>query len=89
MTEPTLLGNEKYEVRVTRLTILPPSEPIFSERATHIELRDETAGVVVVTQDVGRNDKVGSIDIDCGDEWLAIRGAVDYMMGQCEIHSQD
>lgn len=48
MTEPTLLGNEKYEVRVTRLTILPPSEPIFSERATHIELRDEAAGEFVV-----------------------------------------
>lgn len=89
MTEPTLLGNEKYEVRVTRLTILPPSEPIFSERATHIELRDEAAGeFVVITQDGGRQDLAKCVVFD-PDEWAAIRGAVDYMVQQCEIHSQD
>lgn len=90
MTEPTLLGNERYSVRVTRLTVLPPSDPIFSERATHIDIRDEAAGeFVVVTQDVGRLDQVRSINIDCGDEWAAIRGAVDYMVQECKLHSKD
>lgn len=77
-------GTEKHAIRVTRLTVLPTSAPLFSETATHIELRDEAAGeFVCLTQQNMDNTHTKSVFFD-PEEWPVIRQAVDYMIEQCE-----
>lgn len=70
-----------YIERITKITILPEGEPIFSEMATHIEVEDEAAGeYLIVSQDVGHVDrKPNSISIS-PDEWPKIKAAIDKMM---------
>jgi hypothetical protein len=64
-----------YETRITRLTIAPSDEPIFSEQATHIELDDEAAGEFVVLKQ-NRDDKgTGRVSFDFN-EWEHIVAAV-------------
>jgi hypothetical protein len=36
-----------YHTRVTRLTISPPGEPIFSDQTFHIEIEDEAARLTI------------------------------------------
>ena len=43
----------KHETRITRYTIAPEGEPIFSELATHVEIDDEAAGEFVVIKQEG------------------------------------
>lgn len=70
-----------YIERITKITILPEGEPIFSEMATHIEVEDEAAGeYLIVSQDGGHVDsKPNSISIS-PDEWPKIKAAIDKMM---------
>jgi hypothetical protein len=71
----------KLETRITRLTITPEDEPIFSERATHIEIVDEAAGeYLVITQEQGNiNNDNRSIAIDPS-EWETIKSAIEQML---------
>ena len=78
----------KYNTRVTRLTVLPEGEPIFSERATHVEIDDEAAGEFVkITQRGGHKDADKWVLI-APTEWPAIKGAVDQMMDYIEMHEK-
>jgi len=72
----------QYHVITTRLTVVPDGEPIFSELATHIEMQDEAAGPFVELIQIGKIGEAGrnTIRIDA-DEWPAIRGAIDQMLG--------
>lgn len=74
------LGN--YRVRVTRLTIVPAGEPIFSEQATHVEIDDEAAGEFVrVTQQPGSTEDPDSRAIRIEPtEWPAIRHAIEQLL---------
>lgn len=66
-----------HQTRVTKMTILPEGEPIYSEGATRIEIDDEGAGeFVVVSQDKGK------ILID-PEEWRPLREAINKMIEQC------
>lgn len=65
-----------YETRITRMTVAPEGEPLFSEQATHIEIDDEGGGEFVkIVQPSGSAD----IRIDA-DEWPVIRAAIDKMV---------
>ncbi len=71
-----------FRVRVTRLTVLPEGEPIFSEQATHVEIEDEAAGEFVkVTQQPGNtaSAEMSSIRI-CPTEWPAVRHAIELLL---------
>lgn len=66
-----------HQTRVTKMTILPEGEPIFSEWATHIEIDDEGGGeLVLVSQENGK------IRID-PEEWRPLREAINKMIEQC------
>ena len=65
-----------HETRATRLTVAPKGEPIFSEKATHIELDDEAAGEFVVIEQCREDAKPGRVSFDF-DEWPHIVAAVD------------
>ena len=77
--------SDKYETRVTRVTVLPEGEPIFSERATHIEIEDEASGdFVKVSQEGGHTDNSKFVCFGDRSEWTAIRSAVDTMFNEIE-----
>lgn len=70
--------------RTTRIVVLPPGEPLFSELATEIEIQDEAGGeFVVVRQCRDTADKAGEIKVD-PEEWPELRAAVDRMVAQCQ-----
>ena len=68
--------------RTTKLVVLPPTEPIFSEQATEVEIQDDAAGeLVVVRQTYGSN---GTNEIRVTpEEWPEVRKAIDQMIGEC------
>jgi hypothetical protein len=63
--------------RITKLTVLPPGEPIFCERATNVEIVDEAAGEFLELTQSG--DDFGKIRFDV-DEWPHIKAAVDRLI---------
>lgn len=68
-----------HQTRVTKMTILPEGEPIFSEWATHIEIDDEGGGeLVLVSQENGK------IRID-PDEWRPLCEAINKMISECKV----
>ena len=79
----------KYNTRITRLTVMPEGEPIFSELGTNIEINDEAAGEFVqLTQHRDQErEGCGTVTIN-PDEWPAIKGAVDQMIGYIELHKK-
>ena len=68
-----------YITRVTRLTVLPEKEPIFSEKATHIKIDDEAAGEFVKISQVHDHSEPGTICIT-HEEWPLIRDAVEQLL---------
>ena len=67
--------------RVTKLTITPDGEPLFSEQATDVLIEDIAAGEFVVVEQ--RADGMGKIAID-PDEWPVIRAAINRMVRGCQ-----
>jgi hypothetical protein len=75
--------SEKYETRVTRISVLPNKEPIFSEKTTHIEICDDGAGEFVrISQEGGHTDYAKWITIEL-DEWIVLKPAIDFLMKEC------
>jgi hypothetical protein len=73
----------EYETRITRLTVLPKDEPIFSEMATTIEIADEAAGEFVkVTSQTDNVDHHESVLIS-PEEWPLVREAIDKLIADC------
>jgi hypothetical protein len=73
-----------YITRITRLTVGPEREPLYSERCTHVEIVDEAAGELIeVRQQSGHVKADGqTIQIDPA-EWPALREAIDRMVKEC------
>ena len=76
-----------YSVRVTRLSVLPPKEPLFSEQCTHISIFDEGAGeYLVIEQQSGSADVKEQTIMVTPEEWPALRQAVERLLA--EIHTE-
>lgn len=69
--------------RITKLTVVPPGEPIFCERATNIEIADEAAGEFLELTQPG--DDFGKIRFDV-EEWPHIREAVERLIVEMKNH---
>ena len=84
MTEIVLPSSENYATRITRVSVLPNDEPVFSEKTTHIEIDDEAAGEFVrISQQGGHTDIAKFIVIDPS-EWPVIRDAIQFMVDHCK-----
>lgn len=78
----TLKDGTKFSTRIVKLIVLPEGDPVFSERATTVEIVDEAAGeFVTVMQDV--DGRQMTIRLDCN-EWPAIRQAIDTIVSMCQ-----
>lgn len=71
----------EYITHTTRVVLLPKGEPIFSERATTVEIDDE-AGREYVTVSQDTRDGFGKIAIEPA-EWPALRELIEKMIGDC------
>lgn len=71
-----------YETCITKLTVLPKGQPLFSEQATSIEIEDEAAGeFVVVSQDHDGDEKKIQITPE---EWPYVRDAIEKLIANCK-----
>jgi hypothetical protein len=83
-----LTARSTHAVRVTRLSVLPPKEPLFSEQCTHITIVDEAAGEYLeIEQQSGSVDVKGQTIMVTPEEWPALKQAVETLLA--EIHGQN
>lgn len=68
-------------VRTTQFTVLPEGDPIFSEAATTVTIKDDAAGEYLVVEQLGR-DEQGRIYIEPG-QWERVRSAIDVLISEC------
>jgi hypothetical protein len=84
MSEIILPASANYATRITRVSVLPHDEPVFSERTTHIEIDDEAAGEFVkISQEGGHTDIAKWITVEPS-EWPVLRDAIQFMVDQCK-----
>lgn len=77
-----------YAVRLTRLSVLPPKEPLFSEQGAHITIVDEAAGEYLeIEQQSGSGDVKAQTIMVTPEEWPALKQAVETLLA--EIHGQN
>lgn len=79
-----------YRIRQTQLTALPDGEPIFSERATKIEIVDEAGGEYLrITQQTDRclDPGLQSICIE-GKEWDTIKRAIETLLDEIKTNEE-
>jgi len=70
-----------YHTRVTRLTISPPGEPIFSDQTFHIEIEDEASGEYVKISQQSEYRPAASQEVCINpDEWPAVKDAVESLL---------
>jgi hypothetical protein len=74
-------GDENYEIRVTKISVIPPGEAIFSEQATHVKIHDEAGGEYVSVQQHHHEERT-QILID-RKEWPMLRDAINFMVREC------
>jgi hypothetical protein len=73
----------KYTTRITRITVGPEGEALFHRGMTHIEIEDDSGGEFVVIRQQEDSDAKQQIAINPGEEWVALRDAIDQMMKEC------
>lgn len=73
-------NDAEYETLVTRITIVPPGEPIYHRRAWSVEIDDDAAGEYLVVRSM--DDESKEIRIDPS-EWPHLREAVEAMAAKC------
>jgi len=75
----------KFITRVTRITVGPKGEDIFSDSVTHIEIDDEGGGEFIKVRQ--GEETFSGIRVDA-DEWPAIAEAIDMMLAHIEANEQ-
>lgn len=75
------MSTGELEQRVTRITVVPVGQPLYSERAYQIEIEDEPAGSEYLTVS-DQTDTPGKLAIDPID-WPMLRQTIDRMIGEC------
>lgn len=72
-----------YTARPTRFTIAPRGEPMFSERATTIEIDDEADGEFIRVRQCPEGEPEAVININ-PEEWPLIRSAINRAVRLCQ-----
>lgn len=78
---------KKYEVRITRLTVLPSDDVTYSEMATNVSIEDESAGEFVKIEQCVRQEQHAAILLN-PEEWPTLKDAVDRMILECRPRLQ-
>lgn len=76
----------EYVTRVTRLTVSPRYESLFSEQATHISIADEAAGEFIeIEQQRDGSAKAQTILVD-PEEWPTVKAAIETLLQEIGNH---
>jgi hypothetical protein len=75
----------QFITRVTRITVGPKGEDIFSDRVTHIEIDDEGGGEYLKIMQGEETFSGIRVDVD---EWPAIAEAIDMMLEHIHANEQ-
>jgi hypothetical protein len=75
----------QYKIRTTRLTVGPVNEPLFSQKQTNVEIKDDSAGEFV---EISQNHATGKILID-PEEWPHIKDAVSELVACILNHEEN
>lgn len=79
-----------FEIRITRLSVLPPGEPIFSERCTNISIVDEAAGEYLeIEQQLDCPEVKPQTIFVNPDEWPVLREAIEQMLEEIKKHERE
>lgn len=73
----------EYEARVVAMVVGPKGDPLFSERATRIEIVDEAAGEYVRVSQVGGHTCESKFLLVDPEEWSTVRAAIDTLVAAC------
>lgn len=71
--------SDQYEIRITKLIVNKPGEPIFSLHATTVEIEDEATGEYLVIRQRNDHAKAGEVAI-MPDEWPQIKAAIEQLL---------
>lgn len=76
-----------YITRVTRVSILPPNAPLFSEQCTHLTIRDDAAGeyLEICQQSEQQSGNPQTFLIEPA-EWPVLKVAIDRMIDEITTH---
>jgi hypothetical protein len=72
----------EYEMTTLSVIVKPKGEPIYSERATIIEMTDEAAGPFITLRQINDETERGEIKVDL-EEWPTIQEAIGLMLIEC------
>jgi hypothetical protein len=72
----------EYEITTLSVIVKPKGEPIYSERATIIEMSDEAAGIFLTLRQIDDETERGEIKVDL-EEWPTIQEAIGLMLIEC------
>lgn len=68
-----------YTTHLVAMIVAPKGEPVYSERATRIEIQDDAAGAYIQISQTGGRDDFRGVAID-PEEWPAVRDAIERMI---------
>lgn len=71
----------KLQARVTRIVVVPANEPLYSERATTVDITDESGGEFVEVSQHG-DVSLGKIQIN-PEDWPKLRAAINRLVRDC------
>jgi hypothetical protein len=76
----------KFTTRTLKVIVLPEGAPIYSDRATTIEIDDLAGGeFIVISQN--REGTVNQLSFD-GEDWETVKVAVDKMFNDLRIENE-
>lgn len=83
------MNNPDYIIRVTRLSVMPPKQPLFSEQCTHITIVDEAAGeyLEIEQQSGSVGIKPQTISVT-PEEWPKIKQAAETLIAEITGHNK-
>ena len=78
-----------FEIRITRLSVLPPGEPIFSEQCMNISIVDEGAGEYLeIDQQLDSPDVKEQTIFLSPEEWPVLKSAIEQMLEEIKQREQ-
>ena len=76
---------QNYEMRITKVAVLPVGSDLFCTEATNIEIVDEAAGEFIEVVQLNEEAENGTVRF-APEEWERVRYAMDFMMSAIEAH---
>jgi hypothetical protein len=75
-------------VRVTRLSVLPPGESLFSNQCTHLSIVDDAAGEFLKIEQHHDDPAHQGAFLLTTEEWPSIKQAIETLLAIIDVHQK-